>query len=256
MTDVTICFTYFKSLTLANLRASLFSVRQQDFSRVAELVFFDNDTVDSEEAIHAVIESFDFPVPVLVLSDKHGDPTRAQSWSTNATVRLARTKWVFYTRADYLLDFGILRKFVEVIDSRPPEWSGFITSNGCHLANVIEECEATNWRAEGPSVLHGIEYDYTSIDSGVWMLRKDAYDEVRGFDESLSAWGHAQTLFQYTLFRYGTDFVRVPETLFRHPFHGGARDMSVANAQLAEHVGIDIRQMWARYHGTSPYGEA
>jgi hypothetical protein len=251
---ITICFTYFKSLTLANFAAALYTVRRQDLSRVNEIVVFDNDTVDSPAVIRAEIDKLDFPVPVRLVSDKHGDSTRAQSWSTNVNVRLTNTKWVFYTRADYLLNYDIIQKFAALVESKPSDWSGFIVSNGCHLGNTIEECELTNWREEGPDLLRGIEYDYTLIDSGVWMLRRDAYDEVGGFDESLSAWGHAQTYFQYRLHTFGTDCVRIPEVLFRHPFHGAQRDIDLAHQQLAKHVGMDLKVMWSRYHGESPYG--
>jgi hypothetical protein len=216
----------------------------------------DNNTEDSVESIQDAINQQDFPVPVRLLSLKHGDASKAQSWSTNKTVREAETAWEFYTRADYLLDFNILRKFVKVVDRHADPWNGFIVSNGCHLAITIDECERTDWRQRGPSLLKGIEYDYTVVDSGVWMARRDAYDRVDGFDETLSAWGHAQTLFQHSMYQAGTEFVRVPEVLFWHPWHGGPRDISVAHLQLLEQKGIDyegLKKMWSRYHGASPY---
>jgi GT2 family glycosyltransferase len=85
------------------------------------------------------------------------------------------------------------------------------------------------------------------------MARRGTYDRIGGFDERLSAWGHAQTEFQYRMHRGGVEFVRLPETLFYHPGHGGDKDMGLANQQLAE-VGTDLKVMWARYHGESPYG--
>jgi hypothetical protein len=54
---MTICFVYFKSLTLANLAASLFSIRQQDFSRVKALVVVDNNTEDSAQDIQTCIDA-------------------------------------------------------------------------------------------------------------------------------------------------------------------------------------------------------
>lgn len=250
---ITICFTYFKSLTLTNLAAALYSVGRQDLSLVEEIVVVDNDTPDSIEQIEAVVRMQHFSVPVRVVSYKHGDPTRMQAWSTNATVREAITPWVFYTRADYLLDFGILEKFVAVVGSKPAGWDGFIVSHGAHLGITVGECEATGWRTTGPRHLGGIIYDYTEIDSGVWMARRETYDRVGGFDERLFAWGHAQTEFQYRMHLAGVEFVRIPETLFFHPGHGGEKDMDLANRQLAAQ-GTDLKMMWARYHGASPYG--
>lgn len=115
---ITICCTYFRSLTLANLEAALYSVRRQDFSQVEEVVVLDNNTDDPAGAIEAVIDAQQFPVRVRFLSCKHEDLSRTQSWSTNVAVREARTPWVFCTRADYLLDFSTVEWFVKQLWSR------------------------------------------------------------------------------------------------------------------------------------------
>lgn len=258
MKPITICMTYFRSLTLANLAAALYSVLRQDLSQVEEIVIIDNNTADSDRDIRAVInELFNriplvtFLVPVNVLYFKHGDPAKTHAWSTNVAVRTARTPWVLFTRADYLLDFNLLARFTEGLPL-DKDWNGFITSRGCHLANPIEECEATSWRADGPRIFRGIEYDYTKVDAGVWMARKDAFDRVGGMDERLSAWGHAQTEFQHRMWKSGVEFVRLDEVLFYHPHHGGERDMAAANRQL-EALGLNIHDMWTRYEGANPY---
>jgi GT2 family glycosyltransferase len=253
---ITLCLTYFKSLTLENLDAALYTVQQQDLSNVKEIVIIDNDTADSEVAILDVVESFGFPVPKRVLSFKHGDPTKTHAWSTNAAVREATTPWVFFTRADYLLAFDAVKKFYAVVQAQHYDhvvgWNGFVTANGCHLANVVEECDATHWREAGPQIFQGATFDYTVIDAGVWMARRDSVLKIEGLNEGLTAWGHAQTDFQHRLFKSGVEFVRIPETLFWHPFHGGSRDIDVAHAQLAAKGG-NLKEMWARYEGVSPY---
>jgi GT2 family glycosyltransferase len=252
---ITVALTYFKSLTLANLAAALYSVSRQDLSRVAEIIVVDNDTADPEPAIQDVIAAQGFPVPVRLVSTKHGDPTREQAWSTNFTVRQAQSPWVLYTRADYLLDFSLLAKFVAVIDSKPAGWEGFLVSHGCHLAIPIGDCEQSDWRTRGPRCFRGIEYDYTEVDSGVWMAPRAAYDRIGGFDERLSAWGHAQTEFQYRMYLSGVEFVRLRETLFFHPHHGGAKDIERAHAQLND-IGFDrakLQEMWSRYEGPKFY---
>lgn len=251
---ISICFTHFKSLTLANYEAALYSVRRQDFSRVSELVVFDNDSAESAEDLRRVLDSFEFPVPVRFVSHKHGDSTRRQSWSTNTTVRIATQPWVFYTRSDYLLAFDMVQRFGDLAASRPPDWNGFIVSNGIFLGNGITEIEQTSWRQDGPGILRGVEYDYTVVDSGVWMARRAAYDAVGGFPEELSAWGHAQTLFQWKMFQSGVQFERIPVVLFWHPGHGAERDINLAHQQLQEFGGgYNLKEMWARYHGVSPY---
>lgn len=245
---ITICLTYFKGLTLANLDAALHSISRQDLSLVEEIIIIDNDTVDDEIAIMDVVESFGFPVPKRVLSLKHGDPLKTHAWSTNVAVAEAQTKWILFTRADYLLDSDLLGKLA--LESSGAQ---FITSNGCHLNDSIEECDRTVWREDGPCIFSGVEFDYTSIDAGVWLATKEAFDSVGGLDERLSAWGHAQTDFQYRLYLAGVSFARIPETLFWHPRHGGPRDIDLAHTQLAE-TGADLRKMWERYKGVKPYG--
>lgn len=253
---ITICLTYFRSLTLANLVAALHSVQRQDMSCVEGIVIIDNNTVDDTNAVQATVDRFAFPVPVHFLSLKHGNETKTHSWSTNIAVSWAFTPWVLFTRADYVLHFDLVRRFVDVAGVRPAEWRGFITSDFCHLAVPIEECERTSWRVAGTDAfknLHGRREDYSVIDSGVWMTKRAVFDSVGGLDEDLSAWGHAQTHFQHKLHVAGVEFVRVPEVLFYHPHHGAPRDINVAHRQLGD-KGFNIKDLWKRYEGQSPYG--
>lgn len=250
--NVTICFTYFRSLTLSNLAAALYSIRRQDMALIDKIVIVDNNTTDSSSAIQEVIDSLDFPVMTHLLSYKHGDISKTHAWSTNTAVREA-PDWLLFTRADYILDFDILRTFLAEV--KTPIWNGFITGNVYHLGVDIGVCEETEWRETGTQRLRslpGVENNYMSVDSGVWMARRESFDRVGGLDEGLSAWGHAQTLFQHRLYEVGTDFVHINRPLFFHPKHAGDRDIELANAQLRER-GVDLRGIWDRYEGANPY---
>lgn len=252
---ITICCTYFKSLGPANLDAALYSVRQQDLSHVAEIVLLDNDTPDAPANIQQIVERHAFPVPVRVLSTKHGNPALTQSWSTNTVVRETSTPWILFTRADFLLDFNLLQEFEAVRRSKPEEWLGFITATMYHFTAGIELCERMAWRTRGLDVCRdfaGAVADYTCIDAGVWMMPRIAFELVGGMDETLTAWGHAQTHFQHKLFKAGVEFVRLPNVWFYHPQHSAKRDIEEAHKQLAT-LGVDLKEMWARYHGPSPY---
>lgn len=252
---VTICFTYFKSLSLANLEAALYSVRQQDMTRVKEVIILDNDTTDAVQDIQSVIDWMEFHVPAQLISIKHGSPSRTHSWSTNNVMRMASTPWVLFTRADYLLDADALSRFVGVVASRPDDWDGFVTANVYHLGADISTCERQGWREFGLHILKslsGVEDTHTCIDAGVWMMRRKAFEAVGGLDESLTAWGHAQTHLQWKLHKAGTECVRIPEVLFYHPQHAAPRDIELAHRQL-EDRGVDLKEMWARYEGLQPY---
>jgi hypothetical protein len=251
MKDITICMTYFKSLELANLSAALHSVCCQDLSRVDKLVLLDNDTPDSPESIAALVEGCNFPMPVQLLSYKHGRSELTHAWSTNTAVAEAGTAYVFFTRADYLLSYSLLQRSAMALDARLTGHT-FVTAHGSHLYMEVAEVEATRWRTDGPDQLSGATFDYTNIDSGVWMTRKDTFDLVGGLDEHLTAWGHSQTEFQHRLHLQGVEFVRIPWPLFFHPRHGGPRDMDLAHAQLRDR-GYEAKDLWQRYQGASPY---
>jgi len=255
MAPVTVCFTYFKSLGPANLEAALYSLLMQDLSRVESIVIVDNNTADPLDDILKVVDGMKFPVPVNLLSFKHGDPTKTHSWSTNLAVSKVYTPWVFFTRADYILDFQAIRSFFNVVDAKPADWDGFVTGNVYHLAVDIAACEQAEWRRNTPRCLwrlSGAEADYTRIDAGVWMTRRRSFDRVAGLDEGLTVWGHAQTHFQYKLEMSGTEFVRIPQVMFYHPQHAGERDINLAHQQLQER-GINLKELWARHEGVQPY---
>lgn len=249
---LTICCPYFKSLGLPNLDAALYSVRQQDLARVAELIVVDNDTPDPVAAIQAVVDAHAWPMPTRVRSIKHGDPTRTHAWSSNVAIGAVTTPWLLMTRADYLLDPTCLQQALAIVEALPDDWDGFVTSHGCHVTGDLESCEATAWRRRGPRVLRGVRFTYTAIDTGVFLVRRSAWARVGGLDESFTAWGHAQTDFQARLHATGTQFVVIPQTLFWHPAHAAPRDLALAHAQLRA-KGLEPRALWARYEGVSPY---
>ena len=89
---ISLCLVYFRSVTLAHLAAALHAIRRQDLRSVAEVIVLDNNTEDDVDAIRAVVAEADLPVPVCVVSCKHGNPDRTHAWSTNAAVRDARNR--------------------------------------------------------------------------------------------------------------------------------------------------------------------
>jgi GT2 family glycosyltransferase len=171
-------------------------------------------------------------------------------------VRAADTNWVFFTRADYLLDFGMLAKCLAMAASHPLGWDGFVTADCYQLARDIGACDAQPWRETGPRILRqlpGSVANHTVVDTGVWMSTKAAFEKVGGLDEGLTAWGHAQTHFQWKLHKAGTQIVRIPEVLYYHPQHGGPRDLAAANEQLQAVTGVDVKELWKDYEGKHIY---
>lgn len=246
---ISICLTYFRSLTLANLDAALFSVRQQDLSRVSELILLDNNTKDRVEEILELVGRHQFPIPTPIYSDKHGNSTRTHPWSTNTVVRQAQSPWVFFTRADYVLEFDAVARM-----AAEATMNQFVVGNFFDVNADVAQCEETNWRARGPGVLrqYGYECHHAMIDSGVWLTTQENFQKVNGLDESLYAWGHAQTVFQHKLFKIDVPIVQAPGILYYHIKHAAERDMSLAHAQLHQ-LGLDAKTLWNRFPGQNPY---
>lgn len=245
---ISICCTYYRSLTLAHLAAALYSIRQQTFAQVAELLVLDNNTDTPIGDLERTIDALAFPVPVRLVSVKHGDPTKTHAWSTNAAVRAASEPWILFTRADYLLAFDAVDRFAAVSTAA----AVFVVGGYYDIATDLAACEQTSWRVDGPAALHplGREYGHTIIDAGVWYTSRQVFDLVGGLDERLTAYGHAQTHFQHKLYTAGVAFVRLPEILFYHPQHAYEvpRDLTVAHAQL-QAIGVSLPDLWARYDG-------
>lgn len=253
----TIVLTYFKSLSLDHLRAALYSIKRQAFlEQAVELVVVDNDTTDTQPEIAACINKVGFDLPTRLLSYKHGDANKTHSWSANTAVRAAeRTNWIFFTRADYILDPTMLLQCLQMAATRTKGWDGFVTGDCYWLHTGIDAVEVTDWRTVGAVRLReqpGAIAAHSVVDAGVWLTTKAAFEKVGGLEEGLTAWGHAQTHFQWKLFKSGTEIVRIPSVLYYHPMHGAPRDITVANAQLAQH-GLDIKELWKRYDGEHPY---
>jgi GT2 family glycosyltransferase len=252
----TVVLTYFKSLSLDHLRAALHSVHKQAFlAQARELVVVDNDTADTQPEIAACINEVPFAIPTRLLSFKHGDGSRTHSWSANVAFRAARTDWTFFTRADYLLDPSMLLQCLLAAGDHGAGWDGFVTGDCYWMHTDIAACERTAWRQSGTAALRtlpGTVAAHSAIDSGVWLTTRAAFDKVGGFEEGLTAWGHAQTHFQWKLHTAGTEIVRIPQVLYYHPHHGAHRDLALATQQLARH-GLDIRDLWKRYNGEHIY---
>lgn len=248
MISITICLVYFRSVSLANLRAALYSVSHQDLSGVHEIIVLDNNSDDTVSDIRQVIQTQSLDAPIRLVSMKHGDATKTHAWSTNTSVRTTTTSWIFFTRADYLLEPGALQQYLCVMQSKPAGWRGFITSYGMHLSQDIAQIEATHWREMDHLSMRGTLIDYGEIDTGVWLMPRVTFESVGGLDERLTAWGHAQTHFQHKLHESGAELVCIPKILYYHPLHSAQRDLSEAHRQLAE-IGGDLKTMWNRHPG-------
>jgi hypothetical protein len=251
---ISICFVYFRSVTLDHLDAAWFSLSRQDFSNVNGVYVLDNNTDDDQAAIRAVIDRYRLPVPVYIMHAKHRLRTRTHSWSVNKVVRWAAGPLIFFTRADYILDARAVERFAALVVPSKPR---LITSYAYHMAfdergdqriEGFRDIEQHHWRERGAQVLldavNGWRVHSCDLDAGVWLLPRETVERVGGLDEGLVEWGYAQTLFQKHLRDHGVPAIQIPEYLFFHQHHAAPRSYDRARADLAKQ-GITVEELAA-----------
>jgi hypothetical protein len=249
--DTSICFVFFRGLTLEHLDAAWFSVMKQEMLHVHSIYFLDNNTEYPEEAIRAVINRYPWPVPVVFKSVKHGDPTKTQSWSVNHVCQMAAPgQWIFFTRADYILNFDAVRRMrAEILDRPTWDHRRFVSGWCWQMAydrearNTPEvlDIEQYHWRERGMTALldhpYGFKFHETDQDAGVWFTKQDFLAEAGWMNEGLVSWGYQQSTFQRALTRIGITCSAVEDYLFAHQHHYAERDFDKARAEYNAHGG-------------------
>ena len=242
-------FVHFRTCELAHLDAAWLTLSRQSFEGVGHVVFLDNNTTHDPDDLATILDRYPLPVPVIRVFDKHGDPSRTQSWSVNRVVNLVQAEWVFFTRTDFLLDYDCLARFRAERDRRPG-WCGFVTSY-CQQMGYDEALSNVDalaphsapdalWRhdSQGPKILtHDptVPSHYfrdTEVDAGVWLMVKTAHREAGGLNERMTSWGFQQQVFQRRLRARGVEIVAIPEYLYHHQHHWAPRDFERARQEL------------------------
>ncbi len=241
--DTSICFVFFRGLTLQHLDAAWYSVSRQDLTNVGEVVFLDNNTEYDEADILGVLGRYS--VPTVYLSEKHGDPTKTQSWSVNRVCKAASFPWIFFTRADYILGFDALwRMRAEVLTRGTWDQRRFVSGWCWQMAydreakNTPEvvDIEQYGWRERGMEALlehpYGFKFHETDQDAGVWFTKKEYLDEAGWMNEKLTSWGYQQSTFQRALrHKAKVECTAIPAYLFAHQHHYAERDFTKARRE-------------------------
>ncbi len=247
--DTSICFVFFRGLTLDHLDAAWYSVHKQDLLHVERIYFLDNNTEYSEEAINAVLKRYERDdIEYVKVFEKHGDSTRTQSWSVNRVCQMAGGPWILFTRADYILAWDALARMrVEILDRPSWDWRRFVSGWCWQMAydreakNTPEviDIEKYRWREGGmPALLqhpYGFRFHETDEDAGVWFTAKDYLAEAGWMNEKLVSWGYQQSTFQRALKRIGITCSAVQDYLFAHQHHYADRDFDRARQEYQQH---------------------
>lgn len=248
--SISICFVHFRSLNLTHLDAAWYSLSKQDLTDVNGVWFLDNNTDDSVQAINEVLFQYPFwkPGTLHFESNKHGDPSKTQSWSVNRVCQRAAGPWIFFTRSDYILAFDCLARMRDEILKRPTwDWRRFVSGWCWQMAYDREaqnidanvDIEQYGWRENGmPALLqhpYAFRFHETELDAGVWFTNKSHLEEAGWMNEKMSSWGYQQSTFQRIMRSYGIQCSAVQDYLFAHQHHYAVRDFSKAKEEYVRY---------------------
>ena len=260
--SIDVCFVFFRSLRIAHLEAALYSLSRQNLTDVRQIRFLDNNTDFTFTDIASVLPKFFRPdgseVPVDFESLKHQDETKTQSWSVNHVCRdmCPDDVFLFFTRADYILDFDCLSAFTEALAQDGYGLrSTFVTSWAYHMAydergdqriDAFRDIEVHGWRHKGAQVLldavNGWQVQSSHTDAGVWLTHRRVLERAGWMDERLWKSGYQPTEFQKRIRERGTTILEIPRYLFFHQHHAAPRSYDEAKAQLAE-AGTSVEEL-------------
>ncbi len=229
-------YCFFRTLSLAHLERSIFSLSKQ-YVLPDDLVFFDNNTEFSEDEIKAVVaQHFDLSRWRFYF-EKHGDPRKTSaSWCQNHAIQLAKHNVFILARADIIYDFSCLAVLTGVFASI----SNPMCMVSCHVkhmdfwnesytfdaADHAADLEPLNWREDVQRlvVTRGRHFTETHVDAVSFCTSKTAMAAADWYDEDLTSWGLWQQSLQMDMGAKGVGFVVVPEMLMFHMQHGADRN--------------------------------
>jgi hypothetical protein len=236
----TLVFTFFRTLTLTHLEHSLYSLSRQSILP-NDLLFFDNNTVFSEDKIRSVIAQH-FPISRWAMYfAKHGNTSKQLSWNNNAAIRFADTETFILTRADFIYDFDFCKRLLLEYEGDPMNYATSWMLQMHHF--VAQPCEANdfassldefNWREKPSALLHNLNSRaecVSHIDGPNFCTSKRAMQAAGWYDETLALWGFNQQDLQTQMVQNGVKMKVIPECLAFHMHHAGPRDMDRAKKE-------------------------
>lgn len=247
MKPVTIGIVHFQTCQVLHFERAWWTVQWQ--SRIGELVdqilIYDNNSGSDPRTLHRLIADRPTGVPVSIVVDAHGDPSRTHPYSVNRVVERVQTPWLLLTRSDYLLAPDALVTLMSEADRT--EQAGFrpFVSGWCYQSAYDRQqrdlppfdLDTLPWRTTFSVLVDGRVPGFcfyeTDQDAGVWLTRVSYLREAGPMNEQLSAWGYSQSTYQRVLrARAGVTCVAVPRYVCFHQQHGiWPRDFAVARAQ-------------------------
>lgn len=244
-------YTFFRSLSLAHLERSLYSISRQT-NLTEDLVFFENNTDFSEQDIKAVVaQHFDLNRWRFYFN-KHGDPRKTTaSWCQNQAIALGKHEVFILGKADLIYSFDFNERLVETFcyhshyGNQPMHFTtchlmqmGYLSAAPHETVDHAADLEPLNWR-EDPKRLHANNkhsqyHTQTQGDAASFCTTKTAMNAAGWYDEDLVGWSLWQLDLQTMMQKRGVQFHVIPEVLMYHMLHkipaeDGERDLNRAH---------------------------
>ncbi len=240
--NFSLVYTFFRTLSLAHLERSLYSLSRQTVLP-EDLVFFENNTIFSEDEILGVLDKHFDRNRWRFFFNKHGDPRKTSaSWCQNHAIKLAKHDVFVLGKADLIYSFDFCDRVTQTFayhSGYGTDPMHFTTSHLYQMAYHSEngkpheevdhakDLESLNWR-EDPQRLHqnkggdygGCQYHtQTQGDAPSFCTTKTAMNSADWYDEDLVGWGYWQISLQSDMAAKGVQFHVIPETLMFHMLH-------------------------------------
>jgi len=233
-------YTFFRTLSLAHLERSLYSLSKQTV-QPDELIFFENNTDFSEEEILKVLDLHFNRNRWRISFNKHKDPRKTSaSWCQNRAIQLASNDVFILGKADLIYDFKFCEKLTETFAYHSHYGGQPMNFTTCHLMQMAylsalphetvdhaADLEPLNWREDVQRLHKNTGGDYggsqyqtqTQGDAPSFCTTQTAMAEVDWYDEDLLGWGYWQMSLQWDMQAKGVQFHVIPETLMFHMLH-------------------------------------
>lgn len=245
-------YTFFRTLTLAHLERSIYSISRQT-KLPDDLVFFENNTDFSEGEIMAVVAKHFDPARWRFYFNKHGDPRKTSaSWCQNNAIKLAKHEVFILGKADLIYDFNFCNRLVETFayhshyGNQPMHFAtshlmqmGYLSEASHEAVDHAADLEPLNWREDVQRLhannKHAQYHTHTVNDAPSFCTTKAAMAAVDWYDEDLIGWGFWQLSLQADMQAKGVQFYVIPECLMFHMLHqieGSDRCLQKAQAEF------------------------
>lgn len=239
-------FNFFRSLSLAHLERSLWSLSKQSI-KPSEFILYCNDVEFPLTDVSTIVAKL-FPEGCEFYWDCHGDPSkRNASYAQNKSIRMAKNDLFIFTKADCIYREDFCERLLAEKTDNPMEFvaprmlqMNYFSEQGKPHDQVdhAKDLEGVGWRDDVRRLnnVTGQHHFHAKIDAPSFCTTKQAMELSGWYDPEIVSWGYWQIDLQGNMAKRGVDFKIIPEIMVFHMMHGlalgdGERDLQKAHKE-------------------------